>query len=109
MTDAQMQKQAGKFMMDSGGPLVVTQCAYCARLSRVTDMQVCQAFPGGIPDAILMNEADHRKPWPDPATGEPGDVGVSGYESLTFVPREGLAADTLALLYAELDQVKPAG
>ena len=29
----------------------------------------CKAFPNGIPDEILFNQADHRKPYP-------GDRGI---------------------------------
>ena len=29
----------------------------------------CAAFPGGIPDAILLGEVDHHKPYP-------GDHGI---------------------------------
>ena len=41
--------------------VVVPICAGCRDL---TDDWVCEAFPGGIPDPIVANEADHRAPYP---------------------------------------------
>jgi len=37
------------------------QCIYCARLQ---PNAVCEAFPQGIPEAILLNWHDHRTPYP---------------------------------------------
>lgn len=45
------------------GPL--SQCATCARMRPWTDSggptATCEAFPGGIPDAVWTNTYDHRK------------------------------------------------
>ena len=53
------------------GPL--SQCSTCARLQTFTetglDMPVCEAFPGGIPDAVWTGTYDHRKE-------VPGDHGI---------------------------------
>lgn len=42
-------------------------CVYCLHLVRRGDYEPgifrCDAFPNGIPDAILDNEVDHRKPY----------------------------------------------
>lgn len=48
-----------------------SQCILCAHwtspLARDVDeaepTQICTAFPGGIPDEIWWNRADHRKPF----------------------------------------------
>jgi hypothetical protein len=38
-------------------------CIHCRRLDRQGDDQfACTAFPGGIPEAIIMSTVDHRKP-----------------------------------------------
>lgn len=43
--------------------LDVSQCMRCARLDKNSDEARCEAFPDGIPDAILANDVDHRKPY----------------------------------------------
>lgn len=43
-----------------------TQCVYCQHL---WSGFVGAAFPGGIPDVILLGEHDHREPYP-------GDGGI---------------------------------
>lgn len=45
--------------------LVNNICMYCLRFHEA-DLQeeTCDAFPNGIPNAIIMMEADHRKPYP---------------------------------------------
>lgn len=43
------------------GDLLLTQCVFCSRKKRGEN--VCDAFPDGIPDEILRNDADHRKPF----------------------------------------------
>jgi hypothetical protein len=54
--------------MDTG-PLKAfsPQCNTCLHHKRGT--ATCDAFPERIPDAILMNEFDHHKPYP-------GDHGI---------------------------------
>lgn len=56
--------------------LNVSQCVLC-RHARPGGG--CAAFPGAIPDAILLNRHDHRRPYP-------GDGGVR-FE--TIVPADG--------------------
>lgn len=41
---------------------VVTPCATCSR--RNANGMTCEAFPKGIPDAILDGQNDHTKPFP---------------------------------------------
>lgn len=40
-------------------------CVYCRHLVRPInwDKPRCEAFPGGIPQAIIENERDHREPY----------------------------------------------
>ncbi len=66
--------------------IVLTQCSYCRHVT-VDDRHraSCPAFGGEIPEAILMNEVDHRDPYP-------GDHGIR------FEPREGLDDEFLSLL-----------
>ena len=45
-------------------------CATCVHFNDDNpEDETCAAFPGGIPDAILRSEADHREPFP-------GDRGI---------------------------------
>lgn len=44
----------------SGGTVTRPQCMNCVH-RRTLD--TCTAFPGGIPVTIIMNAADHRKPF----------------------------------------------
>lgn len=90
----------------SGEGLIVSQCVYCTRRGE-TSGQICTAFPGGIPDEILTNDYDHREPWIDPATNKPGDVGLTGDDSLLFDPLETTPEDVLEGLYAVLDAAAP--
>jgi len=46
-------------------------CATCARFDREDrTREVCTAFPGGIPTAILEGQVDHKTP-------VPGDCGLT--------------------------------
>ena len=49
---------ADKFNSDLPLPLGI--CWRCTRKHR--DSATCDAFPGGIPDAYLLGEAEHRSP-----------------------------------------------
>lgn len=44
------------------GDVILSQCAYCSRLAGGRGA-ACLAFAAGIPQAILSNQADHRKPF----------------------------------------------
>lgn len=56
-----------------GDSASISQCIQCAR--KFPGAEGCEAFPAAIPDQILLNEFDHRHPFP-------GDGG------LQFKPRE---------------------
>jgi hypothetical protein len=71
---------------------VVTQCCYCRHANKTADPPTCTAYPSGIPDAILTNRADHRKP-------QPGDHGIR------FEADTGVGAAALARLNEALDKV----
>ena len=43
------------------GDLDYSQCVDCRHKHRTGP--TCAAFPAGIPEAILLNEHDHRRPW----------------------------------------------
>lgn len=52
--------------------IVSSQCDECKHLrakAQRTDPNTCDAFPAGIPDEVLWNRHDHKKPYP-------GDNGV---------------------------------
>lgn len=46
------------------GNSICFACELFTRYNAETPKAHCQAFPGGIPDAILVNGFDHRKPYP---------------------------------------------
>lgn len=56
------------------------QCLACARRREPVagTIQVCDAFPQGIPMAIIRNQVDHREP-------QPGDHDLQ-WESLNGLP-----------------------
>jgi hypothetical protein len=83
--------------------IVLPQCVYCRHAATIGDLPVCAAFPGLIPDAIRQNQVDHRKPYLDPDTGEPADVGIRGNTSITFEPADGVSPAALDALYRRLD------
>lgn len=95
--------EAEKYTWGKG--IVWSQCVYCSRMGESMKVSCCTAFPGRIPQVILSNEADHRKVWIDPATGQPGDTGVRGDESLLFDPKPGVDPDVLDRLYRKLDKI----
>jgi hypothetical protein len=65
---------------------IIPQCFACIHLQPA---MCCAAFPDGIPDAILLNRADHRQPFP-------GDHGIR----LEVDPAEkGEAARILSLAF----------
>jgi hypothetical protein len=101
-----MDNRSDHFMWGKG--IVWSQCSYCSRKGERQDVATCTAFPGGIPQIFLSNRADHRVPWIDPATGEPGDTGARGTAtdpSILFDPRPGVSPDVLADLYRKLDRI----
>ncbi len=64
-SDAQMERFVGNVE-----DLVWASCVSCRRKTRGP---VCEAYPGGIPEAILRGSIDHKTPYP-------GDQG------LTYLP-----------------------
>jgi hypothetical protein len=91
-----------KFAQGEG--TVLSQCLLCSRLSP-SSPGYCTAFPGGsgIPAEIRENLHDHRRPWIDPETGEPGDTGLAGDESIKFLARADVGVSAVATLFRELD------
>ncbi len=84
--------------------VMISQCAYCNRLSPTSEDMVCQAFPVHIPEAINTNQHDHRTVYYDPETGLPADTGVRGDESLLFEPKPTVPREVLERLYKVLDK-----
>jgi hypothetical protein len=97
--------RARRFQLDPGST-VLTQCLSCRHRSTTGPMQVCAAFPGVIPDEILRNAYDHRRPYLGD-DGTPADVGTHGMTSITFAPRDDVPAEVLDRLYAVLDKAPP--
>lgn len=84
-----------------------SQCSLC-RHRPEEELFTCAAFPGLIPLEIRENRHDHRKPWIDPDSGEPGDQGIPLAGSILFEPAPDASPDALKQLYAYLDHVTPA-
>ena len=57
-------KTAGRFV-DDGSAIYFPICNRCAYYIRDIHLKTvtCEAFPGGIPEAILTGKVDHRKPY----------------------------------------------
>ena len=55
------------------------QCAVC---KHYRTFQMCEAFPGGIPAAIITGRVDHTKP-------------VEGDRGIQWEPVEGVSPDVL--------------
>jgi hypothetical protein len=69
-------------------------CMICKHLRRDGDGLTCDAFPEGIPEAIFMNDADHRQHYP-------GDNGIQ-FEARTDQPQ--MVARTLAIIDSVLSK-----
>jgi hypothetical protein len=87
-----------------GADVVLTQCVYCKHIVK-GPVPVCSACPGSIPPEILSNDVDHRRPWLDPATGQPGDEGGPLAGSILFEPRPEIPPAALATLFRYLDRL----
>lgn len=72
------------------GEMVFSQCTYCRHRSRGF-LMVCPAFPGQIPEEILLNKFDHRRPHPDEI------------DPVRFEPRPEIPAAHMTQLFRELD------
>ena len=44
--------------------VILPQCVFCTHHRTGDTGPVCDAFPDGIPERILRNQFDHRKPHP---------------------------------------------
>lgn len=83
-------KQPGKF---DASFAILSQCAYCARADDSGAIPLaCTAFPSGIPDTILRNQVDHRKP-------------VDGDQGFQFQLRKGLAPGAGVVVARTLDKI----
>ncbi len=82
----------------NGDEIQLSQCSYCKH--SVRGAPVCGAFPGSIPESILANEFDHRKPYP--SVENPEDLGVRSLVSITFEPKGDHAAEEYATLIKRL-------
>ena len=43
---------------------IIPQCFDCKRLFLGSGKMACEAFPDDIPDEILLNDHDHKEPFP---------------------------------------------
>lgn len=69
MVKQAISRSQGNRFVSSAGEVTLSICIRCAHKSGGSEGPVCAAFPGGIPDAILVGEFDHRNPFP-------GDNGI---------------------------------
>jgi hypothetical protein len=63
-------------------------CSGCTHLRGDLRDPRCDAFPGGIPNEILLSKADHRKPFP-------GDNGIQ------FEPKSAKDAEYASFMFDE--------
>lgn len=63
-------------------------CMFCKHYNKQAVTLSCAAFPEGIPEAILANHADHRRPYA-------GDHGVR------FAPLDAAAAKYAKEMFGE--------
>lgn len=75
------------------GGFVVTQCLLCKHVGEGEEF-VCPAFPGGIPAAIVDNEADHRRP-------------AEGDHGIRFEAAPGASKTALESLAKHFERRKP--
>lgn len=90
MSTAAAEDRSDKFTAPKGS-VVLSQCCYCKHLTPSNWTAGCKAFPGGIPDEVLTNSLDHRRP-------------VEGDDGVRFEPRPDVDGATLAAMYAALDR-----
>ena len=86
-----------KFTAAPGAIVVVGApplCGVCVHRSVGEVGWACKAFPGGIPEPILRNQADHRRAYE-------GDGGVR------FQARADTPAEALELIFRFLDAARP--
>ena len=88
--------RSDRFTMQPGG-VILSQCLYCRHYAGGTFGAVCAAFPNQIPQDVLDNQVDHRRPYPD---GQEADV--------LFEPRADVDPATLAPLLRTLDALNHA-
>jgi hypothetical protein len=88
------------------GDFVASQCILCKHRPDGL-VGVCAAFPGRIPDTIRVNVHDHRTPWIDPESGEPGDQGIALAGSILFEPRPDAPREALERLARHFARPKP--
>jgi hypothetical protein len=82
------EDRSSRFVSDGSG-ITMTQCLSCIHL--VKGSRTCKAFPSQIPEEIIENRFDHRRPYPDD-------------EGIRFEPRPGVPEAYLTSLYKVLDE-----
>lgn len=86
------QDRSDKFTLSPAGT-VLTQCVYCKHLISGPFGAGCGAFPSAIPEEIVTNRFDHRRPHPDE---------IDPYR---FTPRDDLPPVVLKHITAALDAI----